>query len=349
MRPTGALVAALALTVVACGGADDDGDGTASSADATAACASATAVTDRALRVVTTVAPITSIVANLTAGTDTAVVGVVPEGTNSHTFDPSPSQAAALADADVVFLNGLQLEEPTRLLADANAPDGATICELGTSVLPADEYRYDFSFPEDGGRPNPHLWTDPVLAGDYADLAADVLAAADPDDAATYASNLAAFRVEVDALDQAVRAGTATVPEDERLLLTYHDAYAYWAAEYGWTIVGAIQPASFGEPTAREVARLIEQIDELGVTTVFGSEVFPSPVLEQIARESGATYVDDLRDDDLPGAPGEPDHSWLGLMRFNHVTIIEALGGDARQLIALDTTDVGQDTATYPQ
>ena len=85
------------------------------------------------------------------------------------------------------------------------------------------------------------------------------------------------------------------------------------------------------------------------MTTVFGSEVFPSPVLEQIARESGATYVDDLRDDDLPGAPGEPEHSWLGLMRSNYVTMIEALGGDARELIALDTADVGEDTATYPQ
>ena len=113
--------------------------------------------------------------------------------------------------------------------------------------------------------------------------------------------------------------------------------------------MGAIQPASFGEPTPREVAGLIEQIDALGVEAVFGSEVFPSPVLEQLARESGATYVDDLRDDDLPGGPGDADHSLLGLLRFNFVTMIEALGGDASALRALDVSAVGEDSATYPQ
>jgi len=349
MRPAPLMFAALALGPGLTTCASEGGDRPLSTEEARTACADVAQVRERPLRVVTTVAPITSIVADVTAGTDTEVVGLVPEGTNSHTFEPSPSQAAALADADIVILNGLQLEQPTRALADANAPEEATICELGTAVLPEDEYRFDSSFPDDGGKPNPHLWTDPILAADYAALVTDVLRAADPDDAATYAANLDAFHAKVDALDAAVRVGTGSVPTEQRLLLTYHDAYAYWAADYGWTVVGAIQPASFGEPTPQEVAELIEQIEDVGVRAVFGSEVFPSPVLEQIARESGATYVDDLRDDDLPGLPGEPDHSWLGLMRFNYVTMIEALGGDARALRALDTVDGSEDTATYPQ
>jgi len=345
MRPD-PLAVVLVLTVAACG---RDAASPTAAAEAIEACATAAPVGGRPLRVATTVAPITSIVAHLAAGTDTAVVGVVPEGTNSHTFEPSPSQVAALDGADVVFLNGLQLEEPTRRLAEANTADESTICELGTAVLPEEAYRYDVSFPEDAGKPNPHLWTDPLLAGAYAELAADVLRAADPGDAAAYAANLTTFRARIEALDAALRAGTASIPEEERLLLTYHDAYAYWAAHYGWTVVGAIQPASFGEPTPREVAGLIEQIDALGVEAVFGSEVFPSPVLEQLARESGATYVDDLRDDDLPGAPGDADHSLLGLLRFNFVTMIEAIGGDASALRALDISAVGQDRATYPQ
>ena len=138
-------------------------------------------------------------------------------------------------------------------------------------------------------------------------------------------------------------------PEEERQLLTYHDAYAYFAEEYDWTVLGAIQPSSFEEPTAQEVASLIEQVRETGVPAIFGSEVFPSTVLEQIAGETGATYVDDLRDDDLPGAPGDPDHTWLALMRFNYVTMVEALGGDASALEALDVSDVVEDTAEYPQ
>jgi ABC-type Zn uptake system ZnuABC Zn-binding protein ZnuA len=156
------------------------------------------------------------------------------------------------------------------------------------------------------------------------------------------------FVAAVDELDGALRTATGTIPVDRRLLLTYHDAYAYFAEEYGWTVLGAVQPSSFDEPSPREVAALVEQIDELEVPAVFGSEVFPSPVLAQIAAETGADYVDDLRDDDLPGAPGDPDHSWFALMQFNFVTMIEALGGDATAIADL-TPPTFDDTATYPQ
>lgn len=312
-------------------------------------CGVGPAVGDRTLRVVTTVAPITNIVATIAGGTDTVVTGVVPEGTNSHTYEPAPGVAATIEDADVVFLNGLALEEPTKRLALANLGGAAELCELGTTVLPEGEYRYDFSFPRDGGKPNPHLWTNPPMALEYAELVRDVLTARSPDDAAVFDANLASFADQIGALDAAVRTATASIPADRRLLLTYHDAYAYFADEYGWTVVGAVQPSSFAEPTPREVAALIDQIETRGVTAVFGSEVFPSPVLEQIAAESGALYVDDLRDDDLPGAPGDPDHSWIALMQFDFVTIVEALGGDAAALRSLDITPVAPDTATYPQ
>ena len=83
---------------------------------------------------------------------------------------------------------------------------------------------------------------------------------------------------------------------------------------------------------------------------IFGSEVFPSPVLEQIGEETDAKYVDVLRDDDLPGAPGEPEHSWMGLMRYDYVTMTEALGGDAAALEALDTAPTSRRTRpSYPQ
>ena len=82
---------------------------------------------------------------------------------------------------------------------------------------------------------------------------------------------------------------------------------------------------------------------------IFGSEVFPSQVLEQIAEETGARYEDTLRDDDLPGAPGDPEHSWLGLMRYDFRTLVSALGGTTAALDALDVSDVMPDTADYPQ
>ena len=106
------------------------------------------------------------------------------------------------------------------------------------------------------------------------------------------------------------------MPPENRKLLTYHDSFPYFAREYGWQIIGAIQPSDFADPTPQEVAALIDQIRREHVPAIFGSEVFPSPVLEQIASETGAQYVDDLRDDDLPGENGDPDHSYFGLMVY---------------------------------
>ena len=306
-------------------------------------------VQGRPLNIATTVAPITSIIANIAGGTSPSITGIVPEGTNSHTFEPKPSDAASLESADVIFINGLVLEEPTKDLAIANLKESANICELGTETLPESEYIYDFSFPKEGGKPNPHLWTNPPMAKQYAQVARDLLVRRDPTNAAIYEKNFVAFAVKIDALDNATKIATATIPENQRKLLTYHDAYAYFAKNYGYTVVGAIQPSSFDEPTPKEIAALILQVKELGVKAIFGSEVFPSPVLEQIGLESDVRYVDVLRDDDLIGKPGDKEHSWLGLMRFNFVTIVEALGGDASALKLIDVQDVVKDEAKYSQ
>lgn len=301
---------------------------------------------DGRVRIVTTVAPITSIV-SMVVGDLARVTGIVPEGTNSHTFEPPPSVARVLSDADVVYLNGLQLEEPTRQLAEANIGDDADIVELGTIALPEEDYIFDFSFPESGGKPNPHLWTDPTYALQYAEIVADDMSERDPANAGAYAANVAAFGAQIVEFDEAMRESFATIPN--RTLLTYHDAYAYFAETYDWEVLGAIQVADFEDPTPREVAEMIDQVKDADVPAIFGSEVFPSPVLERIGDEAGVRYVDVLRDDDLPGEPGDPDHSWMGLMIFDYITMTTALGGDASALEALDLDPVTADTAEYPQ
>jgi ABC-type Zn uptake system ZnuABC Zn-binding protein ZnuA len=320
-----AVAVALALAVTACGG-DDDADSD-----------------DGRLTIATTVAPITNIVSNV-VGDRADVVGIVPEGTNSHTFEPRPSVAELLSTADVVYTNGLSLEEPTTDLAEET---GAEVVELGNGTIDEDEYKYDFSFPESGGKPNPHLWTDPTLARRYAEIVKDDMSERDPANAEHYAANYEAFSDQVDELDAAMREAFATVPS--RKLLTYHDAYAYFADTYDWDVIGAIQVSDFEDPTPSEVADLIEQVEDAGVPAIFGSEVFPSPVLEQIGREAGVAYVDELRDDDLPGEPGDDEHSWYGLMRFDYVTMTRALGGDASALEALEVRNVAPDEAEYPQ
>jgi ABC-type Zn uptake system ZnuABC Zn-binding protein ZnuA len=298
------------------------------------------------LNVVTTVSPLTSIVSNV-AGDLAEVQGLVPEGVNSHTFEPPPSAAKTLARADVVFVNGLKLEDPTRDLATANLKKAAEVVELGEQTITPDQYLYDFSFPRDAGKPNPHLWTNPPYAKEYARIVRDTLSRRDARDAAGFDANYQRFAAKVDELDGAMKTASATVPH--RQLLTYHDAYAYFAEHYGWTVIGAVQVSDFEEPTPKEVAGLIQQIRQVGVPAIFGSEVFPSKVLAQIGAETGVRYVDTLRDDDLPGRPGDPDHSWLGLMKFDFVTMVENLGGDASALKAVHVGAATPDKAVYPQ
>ena len=300
------------------------------------------------LLVATTVSPITSIVSRV-GGDCVEIRGIVPEGTNSHTFEPAPSVAALLSDADVVFVNGLKLEDPTLAMAEANMRDDAVLVELGTVALPESEYIYDFSFPKEEGKPNPHLWTDPTFAIEYAQIVRDVLTERSPECAETFASNYTAFEAQVNALAEAIREDQKTVPEGNLKLVTYHDAYAYFADNFGWEVVGALQPSDFSDPSPSEVVQLIEQIKAEGVPTIFGSEVFPSNVLEEIANETGVRYEDSLRDDDLPGQPGEENHSWLGLMQYNFATMIEGLGGQAPNIRGFDITSPVADTADYPQ
>jgi ABC-type Zn uptake system ZnuABC Zn-binding protein ZnuA len=300
------------------------------------------------LQVVTTVSPLTSIAANVIED-NADITGIVPEGTNSHTFEPPPSASAVLSSADVVFVNGLKLEDPTLELAEQHQKDGAQIVELGTTVLPEHEWIYDFSFPKEEGKPNPHLWTDPLYAIRYAAVIRDTMAERDPANKAAYQANFMAFERRATTLSDALKRDQETIPDGKRELLTYHDAYAYFARDYGWRVIGAIQPENFEDPTPREVAALIEQIKREQVPAIFGSEVFPSKVLEQIGKETGARYEDTLRDDDLPGKPGDPEHSWLGLMRYDYRTMIRGLGGTTAALDALEVSEVVPDRATYPQ
>ncbi len=313
------------------------------------ACGS-TQTTSGKLNVVTTVAPITSIVENI-GGARIQLQGIVPEGTNSHTYEPSPSIAKTLAQADLIIANGLFLEEPTLNIAESVKRADTPILLLGDNTITRDQWAFDFSFPESGGHPNPHLWPDPNLALRYAQLVHESLVSLDPTNKDYYGDNLASFTVRIDRLDTAISEGVSTIPIDNRRLLTYHDSWAYFARTYGVEIIGAIQPSDFSEPSPQEMARLILQVRDLGVPAVFGSEVFPSKALEQIARESGARYSDELADDDLPGLPGDPEHSYLGLMTSNMITMIGALGGDVSPFHNLDSSLVFSDpsSAVYPQ
>lgn len=301
--------------------------------------ATAQAASGKRLNVLTTVAPLTNIVKNV-GGPQIDIHGLIPGGMDSHTFEPVPSDVKFIAAADLIVLNGLELEVPTERLAIANKKPDARILKLGDNTIAPQDYVFDRSFPESEGHPNPHLWMNPLYAARYAEWVRDALAELDPEHAARYQERTQRYTERLRALDKAIATAVPTIPAANRKLLTYHDSFAYFAPRYGLTVIGAIEPASFSEPSPKEVAQVIKQLREEKVPAIFGSEVFPSKVLDQIAREAGVQFIETLRDDDLPGTPGAPEHSYIGMMLENVRTMVTALGGKADALQGIDPADL---------
>jgi ABC-type Zn uptake system ZnuABC Zn-binding protein ZnuA len=294
---------------------------------------------DPKLKVVTSVAPHADLIREI-AGDRIDLVQLIPDGTDSHTFEPRPSDAAVLHSADLIVLNGLHLETPTQRMADANKLPDTPYLVLGDSTIAPADYLFDFSFPESKGDPNPHLWMNVAYAKNYAQLITTELVALDPDNADYYQANFATLAARMDQLDQAIFQAVQTLPETNRKLLTYHDSWAYFGRRYGMQVIGAIQPNDFGEPSPREVAALIDQIRANNLPAIFGSEVYPSKVLEVIGRETGASYISSLRDDDLPGEPGTAQHTYLGMMLEDMHTMFGALGGRTDMFDGIDPSMV---------
>ena len=302
------------------------------------------------LVVATTVAPITSITAAV-VGDLAEVRGIVPEGTNSHTFEPPPSAAEILAEADVVFLNGLQLEEPTKELAEANLARRRRDRRAGQRDHPRGRVPVRLLVPRGGGQAQPAPLDQPA---DGVTLRRDHPG---PDDRARSRPTPTptgptprCFAAKVDELDAAMRAAFATVPAEQRKLLTYHDAYAYFAEDYGWEVIGAIQVSDFEDPTAGRWPTSSTRCGPRSVPAIFGSEVFPSPVLEQIGNgDRRALRRRAARRRPARTSPAIAEHSLLGLLRFDYVTMTEALGGDPPRSRRSTSRSPRRTRADYPQ
>jgi manganese/iron transport system substrate-binding protein len=193
----------------------------------------------------------------------------------------------------------------------------------------------------------------PKYAQAYAKLAAQWLTELDPAGKDYYATNLKNYLQRLDALDKVTREVVESIPPKNRKLLTYHDSRAYWAKEYGFEVIGAIQPSSFKEPSAQEVAKLVDQVRQVGVPAIFGSEVYPSTVEEQIAREAKVKTAN-TADDELPGKDGSanamenknPEHTYIGMMANNLRIIADGLKGNSKLVDSLNTANVVGPTAT---
>jgi len=307
--------------------------------DAPQASGAGTPATETMLKVTATVSPLADLVAQV-GGERVTVRSLVPAGADAHTYSPRPRDAMRLEEADLYVGIGLALNDSAVRLARTNLRPDARIVLLGEERLDAGSLVFDHpagdrtDLPIDaaGLGPNPHVWTSLVNARELVRGIVDVLGELDPDGRVHYAQRGDALVAQIDALIARIDAAVATVAPADRVLVTYHDAWAYFARDHGLDYAIAVQGGDYSDPSAAGVRSLIDQVRALGVRAVFGSRVFPSAVLEVIAAESGATYVPGLSDDALPGEPGAPEHTYLELMRQNAVIIIEGLGGDASGL-----------------
>jgi manganese/iron transport system substrate-binding protein len=263
----------------------------------------------------------TTILADLVhqvGGDRVRVESLVPKGGEVHTFDPTPSDIRRVTDARVVFRNGLGLDD---WLGDLVGDTGtqAPVVALGDD-LP----RVTLLAGEEAGEPNPHLWMNVAYASKYAGRIADELAAIDPAGASVYEANLASYQARLATLDEEARTALAAIPEANRTVVSFHDAFPYFAAAYGLTIDGTVVDSPGQDPSAAQVAALVSRIRDGGVKAIFAEAQFNPAIVDTIAAETGATVVSDLYTDSV-GDP--PQDTYEGLMRWNIDRVVEALGG----------------------
>jgi ABC-type Zn uptake system ZnuABC Zn-binding protein ZnuA len=265
--------------------------------------------------------------AQLALGDNVTIETIIPAGVDVHTFEPSPADAQKLAGADLIVMNGLGLDEWALSLLEAAGKSEEDVLELAEGIdesnawvyLEGEEHSEEVGDEHAHGGIDPHIWLDPKGAAIYVERIAARVAAELPERAAEIQSARDAGLADIATLDEELRVGFAAIDASARKIVTFHDAFGYFARAYEIEIVGVAVEAPGQEPSAKEIAALIDAIKAAGVTSVFSEAQFPSKVLDQVAAETGATVLENLYSDALGDAPA---NSYLGAMRANASAIL---------------------------
>lgn len=242
-------------------------------------------------------------------GDRVTVHSLVPKGGEVHTFDPAPSDAAALTGARLLVLNGLGLDDWLLDFAQQAGAAQVPVLELGEDLqdvvyIEGSEEGELHPGETPGAHPfNPHLWMNPAYAKIYADRIRLKLIELDPQGQTAYDANANAFAGRLDALDSWARLQMGGIPADQRRVVSFHDAFPYFAAAYDLEIVGVVVQAPGQDPSAAEVADLVNAIRQTGVSAILSETQFSDELAQTIAAETGATVVSDLYTDTLGDPP----------------------------------------------
>jgi ABC-type Zn uptake system ZnuABC Zn-binding protein ZnuA len=297
------LILILSLTLTACGGET----------------ASPSAENGK-IKVVATTSIIGDVVDNIADDLIDLTV-LMPAGTDPHSFEPSPRQIAALSDADIVFVNGFDLEETLMPVLDSAAtPD--KIIAVSDGVDPIVFAGKGADAGEGGQRSDPHVWMDPNNVIIWTQNIEDALSKADPDHEDAYHRNAEAYREQLQELDEWIQAQIA--PLLPLKVVTDHKVFGYFARRYGIEQVGAIVPgySAMAQPSAQEIAQLEDAIQQLGVKAILvGNTVNPS-LAKRVAEDTGVQLIP-IYTGSLSGPDG-PASTYLDFMRYNVDAIVKA-------------------------
>jgi ABC-type Zn uptake system ZnuABC Zn-binding protein ZnuA len=307
-----ALLTLVLLAAAACGGDDTNG---------------ATETGDGPVRVATSISVFSDMIRQV-GGDRVSVLSLIPPGADAHTYQPGPQDVKKLGDVRAVFINGAGLEESLMGVLENNKPAGAPLVELSAGLRPitfeaesvgsatADD---DHAEDEHEGA-NPHFWLDVQNAKRYVERIRDTLAEVDPEGRAAYAANADSYLKELDDTDAYIKSQIATIPPDQRKLVTFHDAFPYFAQAYGLDLVGFVVRAPGREPSAREIKELGDTIRDQHVKTVFKEPQLSAKVLDRAAADAGVK-VDVLYSDALT----KEISSYVAMMRRNADTVAAGL------------------------
>ncbi len=245
------------------------------------------------------------------------VTTLVGPNSDAHMFEPSPADAKAVNEADLIFVNGLGLDGWMERLAAA-AGSHVRIVTATAGIRPR-------TMEEDGAQTvDPHAWQDLKNGVAYAQTIASALSEADAVNAESYRSAADTYIRELEELDREVRRQIETVPEEKRRVITSHDAFGYFGAAYGVDFLAAEGINTEAETTARNLARLMDQIKDKGIKALFIETIADPRMMEMIATETGAEMGGALYSDALSEPSGPAPH-YTDMFRANVPKLVSAM------------------------
>jgi ABC-type Zn uptake system ZnuABC Zn-binding protein ZnuA len=259
-------------------------------------------------------------IAQNVAGDSAKIDVLIPAGLDPHSFEPTPQDVARIAGSTILIVNGFGLEEWLKPVLE-NAGGTRLVIEAAAGLVGRT--------PRPGepvGATDPHFWLDPSKVETYVENIRAGLSQADPQNAAIYTRNAAAYMGKLKELDQWVKTQVEQIPPEKRMLITNHESFGYYADHYGFQVVGTIIPSVSPDasPSAQQLSLLIDQINKTGAKAIFLETGSNPQLADQIAQETGVKVITEFYTHSITAAGG-PAPTYLDMIRFDTTVIVQAL------------------------